>query len=457
MGNILPLAISSIDTKGNVITITTNNGQTSTVTIPPGPPGLTISDIGVTPDGGSIVLTRSDGKPFAFPLPAGRVGNGIAKIEQSADGASMRITYTDQTQTTIALPPGQIGQQGVPGVSVKDIISDGTTMSLLLDNGKTTSAIKLPVGPQGLQGITGLGIKSIVPGKDGATLIVTLTDNSTSTLNLPPGTQSDNITNISVDSTGNLILTTVYGKTFTVKMPLGITKLSQPPNDTSVVNVSLSDGTTQTIKLPIPPTYIPSNNFDFNLGNNDQKSRGDTGPSRALVKDNSGVLAINYGGDFSGGVRVDSNVGINGNVFQSWGPTKSIRQTRNMFKCLDNAGGTLANGNKIQTSSCTNDWNQQWVYGTDGTIRPIKNKGYCLDVPGGNFNAKQPLQLYQCNGGNAQNFTYNPSTKQFISIGNSTYCLDTGNPDTTGVVPDNQAITIFPCDPTNNNQKFELY
>ena len=105
MGNILPLAISSIDTKGNVITITTNNGQTSSVTIPPGPPGLTISDIGVTPDGGSIVMTRSDGKFFTFALPAGRVGNGIAKIEQTADGTSMKITYTDGTSTLITLPP----------------------------------------------------------------------------------------------------------------------------------------------------------------------------------------------------------------------------------------------------------------------------------------------------------------------------------------------------------------
>lgn len=36
--------------------------------------------------------------------------------------------------------------------------------------------------------------------------------------------------------------------------------------------------------------------------------RGNTGPSRALVKDGGGTLAINYDNDFKGGVRVDSGL-----------------------------------------------------------------------------------------------------------------------------------------------------
>ncbi len=44
--------------------------------------------------------------------------------------------------------------------------------------------------------------------------------------------------------------------------------------------------------------------FDFILGNTDQSSRGNSGSSRALVKDGGNVLDINYGSDFSGGTRV---------------------------------------------------------------------------------------------------------------------------------------------------------
>ncbi|MCY9581106.1 hypothetical protein [Paenibacillus alvei] len=44
--------------------------------------------------------------------------------------------------------------------------------------------------------------------------------------------------------------------------------------------------------------------FDFKLGNSDQISRGDSGTSRALVKNSGSVLAINFAGDFTGGVNV---------------------------------------------------------------------------------------------------------------------------------------------------------
>jgi len=46
--------------------------------------------------------------------------------------------------------------------------------------------------------------------------------------------------------------------------------------------------------------------FDFVLGNGNQTDRGNSGNSRALVKDSGSTLVLNYGGDFTGGVRVDS-------------------------------------------------------------------------------------------------------------------------------------------------------
>jgi hypothetical protein len=58
---------------------------------------------------------------------------------------------------------------------------------------------------------------------------------------------------------------------------------------------------------PVGPANY-ENTFDFVLGNWNQTDRGDTGRSRALVKDVGGKLVLNYAGDFKGGVRVDSDV-----------------------------------------------------------------------------------------------------------------------------------------------------
>ena len=49
---------------------------------------------------------------------------------------------------------------------------------------------------------------------------------------------------------------------------------------------------------------------DFKLGNT-IGYRGNSGLSRAMVKGNDNVLVINYGGDFIGGVRVDSKLVMN--------------------------------------------------------------------------------------------------------------------------------------------------
>ena len=74
-----------------------------------------------------------------------------------------------------------------------------------------------------------------------------------------------------------------------------------------------------------------SGGFDFIFGNTDQVTRGNSGASRALVKNPSATLIINFDGDFTGGVvvqgstdssspttgsfRVDSGAGIAGNLY----------------------------------------------------------------------------------------------------------------------------------------------
>lgn len=49
---------------------------------------------------------------------------------------------------------------------------------------------------------------------------------------------------------------------------------------------------------------VTSGGFDFIFGNANQVLRGDSGQSRALVKLDPAILAINYNGDFTGGVTI---------------------------------------------------------------------------------------------------------------------------------------------------------
>lgn len=52
--------------------------------------------------------------------------------------------------------------------------------------------------------------------------------------------------------------------------------------------------------------------FDFKIGFNDQVTRGNSGNSRALVKETGTKLVINYAADFSGGVEVQSAIKVTG-------------------------------------------------------------------------------------------------------------------------------------------------
>ena len=60
-----------------------------------------------------------------------------------------------------------------------------------------------------------------------------------------------------------------------------------------------------------------SGGFDFQLGFSDQTTRGNSGFSRALVKDVNATLIVNYANDFQGGTIINGGTGgvrLNGNV-----------------------------------------------------------------------------------------------------------------------------------------------
>lgn len=54
--------------------------------------------------------------------------------------------------------------------------------------------------------------------------------------------------------------------------------------------------------------------FDLVLGNGDQVSRGNSGTSRAIVKGSANKLFINYANDFNGGIVLNSDTNVTGNL-----------------------------------------------------------------------------------------------------------------------------------------------
>ncbi|MEU9128402.1 RICIN domain-containing protein [Kitasatospora sp. NPDC048540] len=79
-------------------------------------------------------------------------------------------------------------------------------------------------------------------------------------------------------------------------------------------------------------------------------------------------------------------------------------------QCLDvDIWGKGANGSKIQTWTCNNSPQQEWIYWSDGSLESVKFPGMCLDADtNGNGKDGNLVQLYKCNGWANQRW-YHPS------------------------------------------------
>ncbi len=73
---------------------------------------------------------------------------------------------------------------------------------------------------------------------------------------------------------------------------------------TSISASSISTGTISASGV------IQNGGFDFVVGITDQTTRGDSGLSRALVKDLGSTLVLNYGDDFTGGIRLGNGTDV---------------------------------------------------------------------------------------------------------------------------------------------------
>jgi hypothetical protein len=96
---------------------------------------------------------------------------------------------------------------------------------------------------------------------------------------------------------------------------------------------------------------ITNGGFDFRLGSADQSSRGDSGLSRALVKDVTSVLHINYGGDFTGGTKITGTLSVTGDVTAY---SDSDERLKDNITPISNALDKI-----LSISGNTFDWNEK--------------------------------------------------------------------------------------------------
>ncbi|KPC83919.1 MULTISPECIES: glycoside hydrolase family 16 protein [Streptomyces] len=88
-------------------------------------------------------------------------------------------------------------------------------------------------------------------------------------------------------------------------------------------------------------------------------------------------------------------------------------------KCVDVAGGAVANGTAVQLYDCNGTAAQRWTVGGDGTIRAL---GKCLDVASGGTADGTAVQLWDCNGSAAQQWA-TPAARDIVNP-QADKCLD---------------------------------
>ena len=138
--------------------------------------------------------------------------------------------------------------------------------------------------------------------------------------------------------------------------------------------------------------------------------------------------------------------GCHGGTNQKWA-LKNVAIRGLGGKCLERAGGSLANGTAVRIGACS----QTWTFNSAGEIRTGDggSGSKCIDVSGGTATNGTPLTLYDCHGGTNQKFTM--SQGQLRVQGK---CMDVnyGSPN------DGTPVGVYDCGTTTKlNQQWNTF
>jgi predicted alpha-1,2-mannosidase len=113
-------------------------------------------------------------------------------------------------------------------------------------------------------------------------------------------------------------------------------------------------------------------------------------------------------------------------------------------KCVDDNGGSDANGTAIQLFTCNSAVAQLWQVPGDGTLRIA---GKCMDVTSSGTANGTMIQLWDCNGTAAQQWSWNTASKALVNP-QSGRCLD----DPSSSTVDGTQLQLWDCNGTPAQQ-----
>jgi Glycosyl hydrolase family 59/Ricin-type beta-trefoil lectin domain/Concanavalin A-like lectin/glucanases superfamily len=122
--------------------------------------------------------------------------------------------------------------------------------------------------------------------------------------------------------------------------------------------------------------------------------------------------------------------------------TGTIVAGDDIAECVDDNGGSSADGTAVQMWDCNNGSNQQWTVGTDGTVRV---NGKCLDITGAGTADGTLVELWDCNGGGNQQWQAENGTLVNPASGK---CLDDPASNTT----EGTQLELWTCNGGANQQ-----
>ncbi|MFC3894031.1 ThuA domain-containing protein [Lentzea rhizosphaerae] len=131
------------------------------------------------------------------------------------------------------------------------------------------------------------------------------------------------------------------------------------------------------------------------------KELGGTVPRTGRITGGSGKCVDVAGGSSADGTKIQLWT-CNTNAGQQW--TVSGNTLRALNKCMGVAGGSTANGAQVQLMTCNGSGSQNWTAGANGSL-VNQQANRCLDANGGSSADGTQLILWTCHGGTNQRWT----------------------------------------------------